>query len=163
MTNLILVHPNDRHNITKTIIEIDDWRVIGIVERKFFYLVTSDCKVYHINDLTLKKFKALLRCGLDMSRPGLIDSISLVCPKCGGSGITDWVSDVVGVKIARGDIPKFKRDPDKPVKMSTIFHNNKPFTGHVSTAKLPDAHKYCSECKGSGLYITTRDYAIGCG
>ena len=164
MTNLILVHPDDQHNITKTIIDIDNWRVIGIADRKIFYLITSDCKVYHIQDFTLKKFHALIKRGLEMTRKGIFDTISLVCPKCGGTGITDWVSDVVGNEITRGPfLPNFERDPDKTTTQTKLYYNNRPFTAHVSKAKMPDAHQYCTECKGSGLFITTNDYTIGCG
>jgi len=157
MTNLILVHPDDQHNITKTIVDIDNWGVMGRIGEKF-YLVTSDCKVYHINDLTIKKFLALIKRGLEMTRPGIFDTISLVCPKCGGKGITDWVSDVVGNKIGGVDIPNFKSNSDIPTLKIKVKHNTKFFPVYVRRAIVPEAHEHCTECGGSGLFITTADY-----
>lgn len=154
MTNLILVHPDDDLNLTKTIVEIDNWRVIGRMPGGKFYLITPDCKVYHINNFTLKQFNSMITAGLDLVRQGMLDTIALICPKCGGSGITDWITDVVGVKVQHGTFDiDFKRDPNVPVYKSRMYANGKPFTVYFSRAIIPKAHQHCTECKGTGLFI----------
>ena len=164
MTNLILVHPDDKLNLTKTIIEIDNWRVIGLLPGGKFYLVTQDCNVYHITGLNLKKFNSLIRMGLEMTRKGIFDTIALVCPLCSGTGITDWVTDVVGPKPMSGTFPEFKRDPNLPVYKTKLNHNGKPFTVYFSRAIIPESHDHCKYCKGTGLFIfdyTTTDEGYG--
>lgn len=154
MTKLILVHPNDKLDLTKTIIDVDNWRVIGRIKGGKFYLVTSDCRIYHINQLTIKKFNALLRMGLEMTRQGKFDTVALVCPKCGGSGVTDWITDVVGVKIPRGPFePTFKRDPNVPVYKTKLNHNGEQFTVYFSRALIGKEQQHCTECKGTGLFL----------
>jgi hypothetical protein len=54
--------------------------------------------------------------GLDLTVKGVIDTIALMCPDCGGSGITDWVSTVMPKNIVNGEYKtNFKRDPNSPV------------------------------------------------
>lgn len=118
------------------------------------YLITSDCRVYHINDYTLKKFNAQLRMGLDITKKGSFENIALVCPKCGGTGVTDWITDVVGVKIPRGPFDaNFNRDSKSPTYRITVFTERESFYGYFSRAIVPEAHQHCKECRGTGLFM----------
>jgi len=156
MTNLILVHEKNHPNLIKNIINIDNWRAVGKMSGGKLYLITSDCKVFYINDCTLKKFNAQLRLGLDITKTGSFKSIALVCPKCGGRGVTDWVSDVVGVKIPSVDFEAtFIRDLKSPTYRTKIFTERKSHYVYFSRAEVPEAHKLCTKCRGTGLFMMT--------
>lgn len=154
MTNLILVHPEDDLNVTKTIIDIDNWRAIGRMANKKFYLIASDCDVYHINNLTITKFVSAIKMGLDLTVKGVIDTIALMCPDCGGSGITDWVSVAMPKKIENeGYKTNFKRDKNSPVLKTKNYVSTQPFTIYFSRAIVPPTQQYCKTCQGTGLFI----------
>lgn len=158
MINLILCNPVEDLNYNKKIIDVSNWRVIGETEDKTFFLITPNCRTYHIQDLTVKKFRHMIQSSLDVSKKGVLDSIALVCPKCHGKGVTDWVSDVVGADTPRGPFePVFFNDLDKPVYGARIYTENKGwFYAYFSQAKIPEAHQPCSNCRGTGLHMFTQ-------
>lgn len=152
--NLILNHPDDEFNLTKEFISLKNWRVIGTMHSGAFYLITSDCKVYHINNLTMEKFHAIIKTGLDLPVVGLMDTIALVCPCCTGKGITDWVSEVIGKvnKITPNIEIKFERDPNLPLIGAELYSGTHRFSAYFSRALIPEAHKHCEACEGTGLF-----------
>ena len=157
MTNLILVHETDKQNLTKTIINVENWRAIGRLPGGLFCLITDDCRVFNVQKLTIKKFHAMLQTGLDLTKPGVFDSVSLVCPNCGGNGITDWVSDVTGVKVKRGPLDlSFERDPNLPVLKAKVYTDEgEEAIAYFSRAVIPEAQQHCTTCRGTGLHLMT--------
>jgi len=152
MTNLTLIHKEGDILVHKNIIGIDNWRVIGRDENKL-YLITHDCKTYHISDLSIEQFHDTVKKGIALIKEGTFTQVSLACQRCGGTGVTDWISDIVGTKKDRRltkDALSFKRDPKIPTYKITL--NNKTFL-NVSSALVPMARKHCSLCKGSGLHF----------
>lgn len=154
MTNLILIHKDDILAANKTILNIDNWRVIGQLPSGSLFLTTHDCKIYHVSDMTISKFHELIRMGLEMTREASFHGVELACPVCHGTGITDWVSDIVGNKRTHPPFEVvFIRDPDAPAYKASVTDDGERFTAHFSFALIPsDAQQHCTSCKGSGLF-----------
>jgi hypothetical protein len=153
MTNLILIDPYDKVNITKTILNIDDWRVIGDFNEQTFYLTLSNCMSYLIQDFSVAKFFSMIRAGIDITVKGEMYGSSLICPICLGSGLTDWITNIVNPQPQKNyHIPKFKRDQnDDPIKTSMSINCSK-VNVQFSQAFIPEAHERCNSCAGTGLY-----------
>lgn len=164
MSSLILKHPEDEINLTKEFIDLDNWRVIGIMSDNTFYLITSCCHVYHIKHLTLEKFHATIQAGFDLPVIGTLKTIALICPHCTGTGVTDWVSDVTGVKrIPHNFVAKFNRNSTLPLLRADLYSNTNKFTAYFSRALIPEAHQHCKKCDGTGLfgYTLAKDDDLG--
>lgn len=163
MINLILVKPDDETNYTKTIIDVSNWRAIGELDENSIVLIAHDCRTYHIQDTPLQKFKQLINASLEMTRTGEFKSIALACPKCLGTGITDWVSDVVGKEQMRGMFePTFKRDGRRQVYQMNAYVSKIGWKNfYISQASIPEAHQHCNDCLGTGLFMTVIQKDIG--
>lgn len=148
--------------------EIENWRVIGSLQN-ILYLTTSDFNNYLLYNLTIEEFirlsKINSKSAVRIPVSGDFVSISLACPKCSGTGITDWISKVVGPSSSNTyhfKLPPFNRDvKGKLYKLNTLIKvaDSKIITldsyrvqGYYSTAVIPKAHDHCEVCKGTGLF-----------
>jgi hypothetical protein len=79
-----------------------------------------------------------------------------VCPKCWGSGTTDWISNIVGNKMPK-DIEAFKRNPKSPVH-EFLLNEAKiySFESIVEEGKI-----ICKTCYGCGLHYTVISKYLG--
>lgn len=157
MTNLILLLENDKLHCAKTILDVDDWRAIGITANNTFMLITRICNLYYIKDLTIKRFNELIHTGVEITCKGTFHGVVLACSKCGGLGITDWISDVTGVIQKSYSLHvEFKRDPDLPSYKTTTSYDGKPLIIYYSRALASETQQHCKECKGTGLFRMAR-------
>lgn len=164
--NLIDVHA-DRWPILRdspTIINANNWRVIGKMKNEKFFLVAEDLSIYHINDLTIERFCKNVKLNIDMNVVGEYICLVLACQVCESSGITDWVKEITkptddpkrNRRIFYGDDTfKFLRDIDGGYfKLETEnISDYVSFTGYYSRAIVPEAHKHCESCHGTGIYL----------
>lgn len=153
MSHLILTHPNDNLNISKEMVPLDNWRVVASLPKNGLLLITHDCRVYKVQDLTIPKFKSMLALNLDLSKTGVFHAMTLTCPNCNGSGVTDWISEVVSEKMPKyAPGVDFERDKESNVWRTHLYFNNKRLLSYVSKASIPEARQHCGECKGTGLF-----------
>ena len=88
----------------------------------------------------------------------------LTCNKCKGAGVLDFVENVMGkrghrespiydfFKISEGRERKVEMDPSITANLHTYHMWRSPHI-FVRTAVKPRIMEYCSECKGTGLYV----------
>lgn len=162
MTYLKLVYPDkddfdDPLDLIVNTLQIDNWRAVGKMPNEKFYLITHDCKVYHIKDFTIPKFTSLIKTGLEMTLTGTFDSVALMCLDCSGRGITDWISNITGNNIEVDTLEiTFLRDSEAPLYKTTLNFDGEEFSAHFSHAVIPELHQQCKTCKGTGLFMISQ-------
>jgi hypothetical protein len=143
----VLRHFKNRVNVT-------NWRAIGELDDGMFFVTTEQLENYIISNFTIKKFHETVRLNLNLPVNGRYVGSSLICPECLGTGITDWVSNIVKSKPRLYNIPsEFEYSRDKNIiHEADMSHGDKLFKGYFSVAEIPEAHEHCKFCKGNGTY-----------
>jgi hypothetical protein len=161
MAKLILVNPLDKTNVSKKIQDVENWRVIAKRENNL-YLITDDCRSYIIMDMNLKQFNEMNYMGLDLQKSAIFDRVALTCSSCCGTGLSDWISCVVGPKLEHPTVIDYMRDKNLPVLKSYKYRVSALFdVGYFSRAVIPEAHEHCKICLGTGLQITSNYIGVG--
>ena len=134
-------------------VRISNWRMISLQGNRL-HLVNEHLCSYFIQNLSIKKFIELSRIESDpessIFKTGRYLYNNLPCSICDGSGITDWISDIVKNKVINYDM-KYIIGSDF-YKAKVKLHNTN-FTWYFSKALLPEAHKHCENCLGTGLNL----------
>ena len=156
MTNLTLISKNDKLAASKIVLDVDNWKMIGQMPSGDLHLTTHDCKTFEISDMTISKFIALIRMGLEMSKEGMFMGVALACPSCTGTGVTDWVSEAMGKENQPPFNLTFERDYDAPTYKIHCVDRDVEFYGYFSRAIVPEGQQYCKHCRGTGLYSLRR-------
>lgn len=141
-------------------INIENWRMLlQNTENNCVLLVSENFRSYIIYDVTIRKILESNRLDIPLTKNVGYKGNYLSCKKCHGSGITDWVTEIIGKKY-QYDNPSFKSDS----KIALRFPENQRLImfdyvevefGYIATAAIPPAMKHCEECEGTGLFIGT--------
>jgi len=154
MANLILNNHKDISNATKRIHDVINWRAVGQMANNELYLITFDCNILHIRDLSLEQFHEMNFMGLDLSKEGVFNEISLTCPHCIGKGITDWITQATGHSRNKfNDDIVFERDKTLSALKLPLYIGQETIDIFFARSIIPEAHEHCKECNGTGLYM----------
>jgi hypothetical protein len=156
MSRLIFKHPHDKSNYSKTIVDLKDFRAVGEISEKSLFIISSTCHVYEMEDLTIKDFLDIIKINADVPVNGTYVRNIIACGYCNGTGLTDWVTQIVGRKNPYGyaDDISFKADPSIPIiKTTSNLFVKYSKTTYIYTAFCDEPRVHCKHCHGTGLFM----------
>jgi hypothetical protein len=131
---------------SKKTVDIKNWRLLknGKYDGKYgVYIILYNCRLFFIPVLTIKDILKIN--SENMFRQADITYIKnvLTCKICGGTGIVDWIQNVIKNPTK---ISYFKYKTD--TKKSPLYIDKNIVISLPTKKKVYD---YCRFCKGSGL------------
>ena len=95
--------------------ETKNWRAIMEDITKDSLIVTlEDCDEVYIRDINLSEFHEINYCNKTVEKSFDLGNCWLVCKKCGGTGVTDWVSNTMNKPTEM----KFKYSYNRKLRLS---------------------------------------------
>jgi hypothetical protein len=111
--------------------------------------------VYHIKDITSRIFHQMNAANMDMEYEFRYVRTALICTKCFGKGIVDWINKATprdtGVNsIFLNDVLTYVRKKNGPIHVLSNLDNSDIYT---STPHKRKGEEYCPDCYGCGIRI----------
>lgn len=144
---------------TKALIPLEK-RPLKINHWQFIEVINSDVKiclnesVFLIKDITLDDVNKINHENKDSKHFFNFEMAKLACPRCGGTGIIDWIDKATKTKAhpPRGLRQRQNHIRDKKGKV-TIFHSWSGYRLYVSSPKMSLGDEVCYKCYGSGIKL----------
>ncbi|MFW9872202.1 MAG: hypothetical protein ACFFG0_03795 [Candidatus Thorarchaeota archaeon] len=136
-------------------IDISNWRALiisDIIDNVI--VVTNNCNEICIKGISLDEFHEINYCNKTVRKSYMQGSYWLPCQKCNGSGVLDWISNIVS--LPNISINKFNYRRNSKGKIYSLQDPNKRqefrFRSiYISTPQKVESQEYCSFCYGCGL------------
>jgi len=156
MSNLI--QKSNRSNlipIEKKSLRITQWKYVRPTHSRNTNLegleVCIQYDVFFIYDMTLSQLNKINHKYRDAKYVYEYVRSALICSKCGGSGIVDWINKATPREkcmINLRDVMNYVRNKKGPV---TILTDYKGIITYVSTPNKRVGENFCSSCYGCGI------------
>lgn len=154
MSQIIIKNPRDQSEYSKRKIDIENFRAVGELPSESIFIITEKCLAFKIEEMNLQDFISLLKINTIVSQPGLFIRAPIVCKYCGGSGLTDWVSAVIGTRSIYTRELTFKRDKKASfIKITKDLFIKGSLVTYLSRAFCDESYEYCKNCRGTGLFM----------
>jgi len=162
--NLKLVvhfHKDQEFICWSQVIDLKNWRCIRSVEgTNSIQLYTQEFELYEIFDTSLTEFLQVIQSNPDIEKEGNYIMTSLLCNICGGTGVSDWISNIRKRPISDRssvDVTDFKRDEKRVYYKNDYINDDKlvKIKSYYSVAYIDPNLKgieLCKSCRGTGFF-----------
>lgn len=133
-------------------LKINHWQFIEVIN--FDVKICINGSVFLIKDITLDEINIINHENKDSKHFFTFEMAKLACPRCGGTGIIDWIDRATKTKAHPPRVLRQKQNHvrDKKGKV-TILHGWSGYRLYVSSPKLRLGEEMCYECHGSGIKL----------
>jgi ferredoxin len=131
-------------------LDITNWRAMLVSEKSKTIIVTLEsCDEALIKDITQEEFHEINYCNKTVEKSFELGQCWLVCKRCDGSGLTDWITKTMEKPRRINFNLKYDRNnKGEIIKLQLPKH---PLVLYISTPKKTSSEEYCIHCHGCGL------------
>lgn len=145
-------------NIEK--IKLNNFRAVSDILKPDLFIITEQCYEFKILNMSMKQFLEVISKNLTIEKFGMFLGCSLICQKCNGTGITDWVTNIMGRTIETNlylESINFKAKKGNLIPIVCNVHAGDRGTLYFNQAKISKATEHCRFCNGSGVFKIYRE------
>jgi len=155
---MVHFHKGQKFNIWNGAINLKNWRCIRSVEgTNSIQIYSQEFELYEILDTSLPEFLQVIQSNSNIEKEGQYVKISLLCNICGGTGVSDWISNIRNRPILDRNVKEFKRDKKKVYYKNDYINDDKlvKIKSYYSVAYIDpnlEGIELCKQCQGTGFF-----------